>query len=238
MSSQLIVPDGKAKGCLPRKSSFGSVCKLAADEIEIIPRDKWAGLIGTVNLRPHVNQILDQGNIGSCATCSTSQGVMIARNVAGAPFVLLNPLSIYRVTSGGSDRGSSIDENLAFARETGILPESYWPYSKGFRATPPDGWQKVAAEYKLDEFFDIGTVDEFGSALLRAMPVVFGWDGHSVVATRLISATKFEYANSWATDWGDQGFGTLSLDSVNWGYGSFAVRTVTHATPDPDVPGG
>lgn len=234
--SQLIIPDGKAKGCLLRKTRFGDCCKLAADEIEIIPRDKWAGLIGQVSLRPFVNQILDQDGLGSCATESTTQGVMIARAVADAPFVLLNPLSIYRVTSGGRDQGSSIDENLSFARETGILPESYWPRSEGFRTTPPTGWRQVAAEYKLDEFFDVGSVAEFGTALLRGFAVVFGWEGHSVIATRLLSATKFEYANSWGEDWNGEGFGMLALDEVNWGYGSFAVKTTTHATPDPDVP--
>lgn len=234
----LIIPAGKAKGCNPRISRYGACCKLLSDAVEIIPRDKWAGLIGQVSLRPFVNQILDQASNGSCACESTTQGVMIARAVADAPFVLLNPLSIYRVTSGGRDQGSSIDENLSFARETGILPESYWPRSKGFRATPPSGWQKVAAEYKLDEFFDVGSVAEFGTALLRGFAVVFGWEGHSVIATRLLSATKFEYANSWSESWGDAGFGTLDLDEINFGYGAFAVKTTTHATPDPDVPGG
>jgi hypothetical protein len=237
MASQLIIPDGKATGCNPRITQYGECCKLLADEIEIIPRDKWGGLIGQVNLRPFVNQILDQNGYGSCATESTTQGVQIARAVAGAPFVLLNPLSIYRVTSGGSDRGSSIDENLQFARDHGILPESYWPRSKGWRAAPPADWKSVAANYRIDEFFDVGTVEELGTALLRGFPVVFGWQGHSVIATRLLSATMFEYANSWG-DWGDEGFGTLSLDSVNWGYGAFAVKTTAHAAPDPDLPKG
>jgi hypothetical protein len=238
MSSRLIVPDGKATGCNPRVTRFGDCCRLLSDEIEIIPRDKWAGLIGQVNLRPFVSQILDQASNGSCACESTTQGDMIIRAVEGKPFVLLNPLSIYRVTSGGSDQGSSIDENLAFARETGILPESYWPRSKGFRATPPTGWEKVADDWRIDEFFDIGTVEELGSALLRGFPVVFGWQGHSCVFTRLLSSTKAEYANSWGADWNGEGFGTLNLDSVNFGYGCFASKTTTHATPDPDVPGG
>ena len=233
----LIIPAGKAKGCNPRISRYGACCKLAADAIEIIPRDKWAGLIGPVSLRPFVNQILDQDGLGSCATESTTQGAMIVRAVEGKPFGLLNPLSIYRVTSGGRDQGSSIDENLAFARQTGILPESYWPRSKGFRVEPPAGWRAVAAEYKIDEFYDVGTVVELGSALLKGFVVVFGWDGHSCVFTRLLSPTKAEYANSWGAWWGDAGYGILDLDSVHFGYGAFAVKTTTHATPDPDVPG-
>jgi len=222
--TDLILPPGRVLGCNPRKSRFGDCCKPLADEMEVISRDQWASLLGNVGLRNKVKQIIDQGNYGSCATCSTSQAVMIAREVSGQPFVFLNPLSIYRVTSGGRDNGSSIDENLEFARDTGILPESYWPYSKGFKASPPIGWEDVAAGYRIDEFFDIANEEQVGTALLMAMPVVFGWQGHSCVLTRLLSTTTAEYANSWG-DWGDNGFGTIKLSAINFDYGAFCVRT-------------
>jgi hypothetical protein len=213
-------------GCLPRKTKFGQCCLPLADSIEIIPRSQWNDLIGTVDLRPKVNQVLDQDGVGSCATESTTQALMIAREVAGHPFELLNPWSIYRVTSGGSDNGSSIDENLEYAREYGVLPESYWPRSKGWRAVPPTGWKDVAAQYRIDEFFDIRNTEEVGTALLLGFPVVFGWDGHSCVMTSLKSSTVAGYANSWG-DWGDEGFGTVKLSSINFSYGAFAVRTAT-----------
>ena len=189
-----------------------------------------------MSLRSKVKQIFDQGSNGSCATESTTQSEQIVRAVAGQPFVLLNPLSIYRVTSGGRDRGSSIDENLMFARETGILPESYWPRSKGFRATPPDGWQDVAAKYRIDEFFDIGSIDEVGTALLRGLPVVFGWQGHSCVLVELLSDTEAVYANSWSKEWGDSGFGTIALSKINFSYGAFATRTAVVPSDESTVP--
>jgi len=235
--TQLILPEGYVTGCLPRKTRFATSCKALADDIETIPRDKWAHLIGKVDLRLNVRQVIDQQNYGSCAACSTTQALMITRDVAGAPFTFLNPLSIYRVTSGGRDNGSSIDENLAFARDTGVLPENYWPYSKGFKAMPPTGWQHVAKGYRIQEFWDIGSVDELGTALLKGFAVVFGWQGHSCVFTRLLSDTEAEYCNSWGKEWNGNGMGRLRLNQVNWGYGSFALRTSTHAGPDPDVPG-
>ncbi len=211
-------------GCLPRRSRFGECCRPLADVIEIIPREQWAGLIGTVNLRPKVRQILDQGSAGSCATESTTQAAMVIREVVGQPFELLNPWSIYHWTSGGSDSGSSIDDNLQHAREYGILPESYWPRSKGWRADPPDGWKDVAKAYRVDEFYDIANTEQVGTALLLGFPVVFGWQGHSCVLTGLLTTTTAEYANSWG-DWGDEGFGTIKLSSINFGYGAFSVRT-------------
>ena len=225
MSGQLILPPGKAFGCLPRKTKFGDCCKLLADEIEEIPREQWSDLIGKVSLRKHVKQVLDQDGVGSCATESTTQGVMVCRDVAGLPFELLNPWSIYHWTSGGSDQGSNIDSNLEHARDKGILPESYWPRAKGWRATPPSGWATVAAKYRVKEFYDIGSIDEVGTALLKGFGVVFGWSGHSCMLTDLLSPTEALYVNSWG-EWGDQGFGKIKLASINFGYGLFAIRSV------------
>ena len=164
--------------------------------------------------------------VHNCATESTTQAVHIIREWGGQNRELLNPWSIYRVTSGGSDRGSNIDRNCEFARDVGILPEAYWPRSNGWRRRPPSGWEEVAKQYRISEFYDITDQDSFGSALLLGFPVVWGWQGHSVVATDLIDDRTFRYCNSWG-NWGDKGFGTLRLSKINWGYGAFAVRTVT-----------
>ena len=239
---RLTLPPGYKTGCLPRKLAFGKVpgCPPMADVIETIPERDWGDLIGNVALCPNVRQILDQGRNGSCATESTTQGVLIVRDVAGLPFVLLNPLSIYRVTSGGRDQGSNIDSNLIFARDIGILPESYWPRSKGFRAIPPDGWEDVAKPYRIEEFYDIRNKVEVGSALLKGFAVVFGWSGHSCIMTRLLSKTAARYANSWGMYSGsDNGFDTIKLRSINFGYGAFAIRTATSEggilVPEPRV---
>lgn len=221
----LIIPENKRTGCLPRKSKFGEVCDLLADRIDILDQDKWGEFIGKVTSSQWVNQILDQDGVGSCATESTTQGDMQIRAYNGLSFELLNPWFIYYHTSGGRDNGSNIDTNLEFARDKGIAPESVWPRSKGWRAKPSREAYAAALNYRLDEFFDIGTVREVGSALCFGFPVVFGWQGHSCVLCDLLSETTARYANSWG-DWGDKGFGTIRLSSINFAYGAFAVRSV------------
>jgi len=221
---KLIIPPGRATGCLKRKSKFGEVCQAFSERITTIPRDDWKNYIGKVSLRPFVKTVLDQDGVGSCATESTASAKMISQVAAGEPHILLNPWSIYRVTSGGRDQGSSIDTNLEFARDVGILPESYWPRSKGWRADPPSGWKDVAPQNKIKEFFDIRNELEVGSALLKGFAVVFGWQGHSCILTTLLSDTIAEYLNSWG-DWGDKGFGKIALRDINWGYGAWAVRS-------------
>jgi hypothetical protein len=229
---RLIVPDGKKTGCLPRKSRYGDVCRLLSDAIKVFPRDRWKEFIGKVSLWPHSYVTLDQDGAGSCATESTAGGVMTMRSCANQPRELLNPWSIYRVTSGGVDNGSSIDENLQFARDIGILPEAYWPRSKGWKATPPSAWKTVAAKYKIDEFFDIGTVAEVGTALVEGFVVIFGWEGHSCYLIELVSETTARFKNSWGA-WGDKGTGLIDLSAINFGYGAFAIRSVVDSNQGP-----
>jgi hypothetical protein len=149
----------------------------------------------------------------------------------GLSFVQLNPLFVYHTTSGGRDNGSSIDDNLVFLREKGVAPESTWPRSKGFQATPSAEAYTEALKYRIVEFFDIASWDEFGTALLLGFSVVFGYSGHSVLATKLIDANTLEYANSWDPDWNDHGFGTLKSSEIYTPYGMWATRSVI-------VPGG
>lgn len=223
--STLIIPEGKKAGCLPRKTRIGERCSLFGEQIKVIPQQEWSDLIGEVELRSFVTKIKDQDGVGSCATESTSQSIEIVRSFEGQPYVELNPWFIYHTTSGGSDSGSSIDENLEFVRANGVAPEDIWPRSKGWRAKPSAEAVEAAKQFKIEEFYDITSIAEIGTALLLGFPVVFGWSGHSCVLTQLLDQSTAEYANSWAPTWGDQGFGKIKLSSINFQYGAFAVRT-------------
>lgn len=225
---EMVVPPGKAMGCLPRKSKVGEVCPMAAERIKIIPRNEWDDYAKQTNLRPFVQQVLDQNGVGSCATESPTGGVMIGRATAGLPFVLLNPWFIYRVTSGGRDSGSSIDENLEFVREHGIAPESLHPRKLGWRAKPSEEAVEAAKSYKIEEFYDVTSIDEMVSCLLSGFPVVWGANGHAVCKVAHLNDKEGLDLNSWGTDWGDKGFGVWApYSKINWNYGAFAVRVAT-----------
>lgn len=198
---------------------------MAADRIKIIPSSEWAAAAAELgdNLRKHVPVVLDQNGYGSCATEATAGAIMLARAVQGLPFVQLNPLFIYHTTSGGSDSGSSIDENLAFARDHGCASEAVWPRSKGFRAKPSAEAVEDALKYRIDEFFDIAGTNEFVSAELDAWAVVHGAQGHAILAVQHMGSYPL-ILNSWG-DWEDGGFGRwCSYNAINWNYGAFAVR--------------
>ena len=224
--STLIIPDGMKTGCLPRKTKFGECCSLFGEKIQVIPVREWSDLLGDVSLRPCVSKIKNQGNVGSCASEAVSQSVEIIRCAQGQEWVELNPWSVYWSVSGGRDQGSSIDENLVYVRANGVCPESIWPRSKGWKTKPSAAALEAAKLYRIDEFFDITSIEELGTALLKGFCVQFGWNGHSVVMVELLDTQTALYCNSWSESFGDQGFGTIKLSSVNFSYGAFCTRSV------------
>jgi hypothetical protein len=238
----LTPPPGKSMGCLPRRSKPGTLAPFLRDRVSVIPRAEWDDILAgradrqaQLNGRMDVQKIKDQDGIGSCATESTSQAMEVIGVRCGFDWQELNPWSIYRVTSGGRDQGSNIDDNLEYAREVGVLPVSFFPrYDANgkiinrWNAKPPAGWEEVAAQHRIHEWWDMTTIDEVGTALLLGYPVVVGWSSHSEVLVDLLQGAKAMVANSWSTEWGDAGFHVEPLSKVNWSYGAFAVRTVVN----------
>jgi len=221
-------------GCLPRKSKPGEVCPFLKDRIKVIPEEEWPALIGKISLRVHVNAVLDQNGIGSCAAeASTQGGLHIPRDQAGLGFILLNPLFPYHHTCYGRDNGSAIDDNLRFIRgdhpdfpgKGGVAPESVWPRSRGWRAKPSGEAYAEAWRYRADEFFDITGKAEFGTALLCGFAVVFGYPGHAIAAVALKDRNTIIYANSWGAGWNNGGYGEIGFRSIEWDYGAFAIRS-------------
>jgi hypothetical protein len=216
-----------AWGALPRKTKFGALAGVPPfrEVIEVIPQRDWPDLLPNHRgLDWCVGSVYDQDGVGSCASESSTQGVAVLRVFAGSDWIEFNPWFVYHTVSGGVDRGSSLDDNVAFLTEHGACPESVWPRSKGWRATPSQAAYDAARAFRLVEVFDIGSVDELGTALLKGFPVYYGSNAHAKLFTRMLDPETGRYINSWAESWGDQGFGTERFRSVEINYGAFAFR--------------
>lgn len=222
-----VVPPSQSTGCLPRVSKPGEWCPLASEYIPVIDRADWPDLIGKVRNSDLVWTTLNQGSVGSCAAEGCAGALMASRELSGQARVELNPYFLYYHTSGGVDQGSSIDENLRTAQEKGCASMDVWPRSHGWRTRPSADAYEDAKRYQILEWYDIRTVEEFASALFTGFVVEFGYrigrGGHAVFATEMISTTRFRFKNSWG-NWGDGGFGTLSLSDIYWGFGAWALR--------------
>jgi len=209
-------------------------CDSVRSVIEVIAPKHWDELADTswhCNRRSRFRYTLDQDGAGSCAAEAAAAAKAARDALQGLPMAVYNPWFCYHTTSGGRDNGSVIGDNVAFLRDHGMVPEEVWPRSKGWRAEPSDEAKRVAKFFTLKEFYYIENVDEFASALLQGMDVVFGYTGHAIVADQYLKRRRIEYKNSWG-DWGDNGFGTLSMNDIRFDYGAYAFKHVRIFTPE------
>ena len=240
--SEAVDPDGKPSGIWkPRAKGLIHACRLPKPEcrpfqadFSLIPTSEWQALVGgedDVDMRRFVpdGMMLDQDAVGSCASEGMSGSIMASRVKAGQEPVKLNPWFAYHTVSGGSDQGSSLQDNVAFAQKYGVCSQAVYGRDKGWRAKPSEEAYEDALKYRLTELWSIGNWESFGTALLLGLPVYYGYSGHAIWATKLLDTGRFEYCNSWSKDWGDRGFGTLAKSKIVWNYGAYAFRVATES---------
>lgn len=232
--------------------AFASRCRRYKEAEQLIPENQWRTLsdqikaAGGGNSR-YVQWMLNQGNEGSCVGHAWTQQVQMvfAKQFGLDRAIRLSAISAYQLIGRSPNSGAMISDALDEGRQTGIIPldtpENRQRFGNvvmpptGFRNRRPDGWEAVAKQFRIDEFFEIQSEEEMFTALLKQHPVVVGRAGHSIVYCDLVydgSRPLVCYCNSWG-DWGaayanlPHGFGfdsgRLISSSCNWAY---AVRSV------------
>ncbi len=207
------------------KVAIGDRCDSITKVMAPVPEDLWEKLckhdthLGKVDWCPWT---LDQDGVGSCAAesaCWDLAGLM--RNDGGHNIPLMNPYFGYQKTSGGRDNGSVIGHNVEDLRDRGMCPEEIRPRSRGWRAAPTAKELRIAKLFRLKTFYRVSSHAEFVSALLQGFNIHFGYTGHAIVAVLYLGGGKILYKNSWG-NWGDNGFGVLTLDRIRYDYGAYA----------------
>jgi hypothetical protein len=234
------IPHGQATGCNPRTTKYGEYCAKLEDRVEIITDDD---VFLDAIARPREDTLLgcipaglpfSQGSVGSCAAEAGTALIQVVKAFNGQPNPKLSPWSMYCFTSGGKkDRGSSVGETLRHLREVGVLTMDTWPRSQPWKFMPSQELLDTeACNYRIDEYYDIMTIEGVMTALTLNYPVQFGWQGHSVIALALKSMTEFYYLNSWGSKWSETdmpGIGVLKFRQIDFAYEAHAARTVTVA---------
>lgn len=220
-----VVPAGCLTGLLPPEPGWqpGDCSPLFSSDWEI-PEAEWSNWRSARGMIDHVPHVFRQ-QYGSCAAESAVSGLHVMRQKVGVPFVLLNPLFAYHYTSGGADRGSTLDGNLRVLREQGCPPESVWPYRNGFRTRPSADAIEAAKPYRIEEFYEIRSKRQFVSALLQGYVVACGSRGHAILAVHYDGTDYPIVLNTWGTTWGEGGFGRWDRYDALWRtYRAFAYR--------------
>jgi GNAT superfamily N-acetyltransferase len=156
---------------------------------------------------------------------------------------------------GSAETGTWIVTSMRVSKGWGMPPEGAWPYD-GRRWPPgpePPGIDTVAKRHQLFAYGRVRSIDECRRllaselAFTAALEIDNSWaaspDGqiaeagehessgsHSVYFVGYDDATaRLSFANSWGTEWGDRGYGSLS-------YAYFEQRLLEAWYPDLDRP--
>ncbi len=239
--NKLAFPDGRKRG-VKRESTSDRVarskvaarCNPVKGEMQLIKPQHWDELADTAHHRERDSRYrftLDQDGVGSCGFEAAAGGKGAQDQRQNLPMIIYNPWFGYQFTSGGRDNGSVIGDNAEFLRDHGVAPEEVWPRSKGWREEPSREAKRIAEFFTIDDFFYVETINEFVSALLAGYDIHAGYTGHSVIFGRYVKRRRVRYKNSWG-DWGDNGFGELSVDKIYFPYGAYAYKNARMWTLD------
>jgi hypothetical protein len=192
-------------------------CKIA-----IIPETRW-GEYQAITLRFHVQYILDQGSVGSCAWEAVAQMMMVTMSLQAQPAVLLNPWTGYRRTNQ-VDNGSDVLENTQVAQRFGLLPNAYWDRaSHRWNSTPPAESDALAVNWTVDEYVAFGSELELQTWLRIGRVATISnssyWGGgHATCCCEPRPDGAVSGPNSWGVDYGQAGWYTMPRAHVRRGF--------------------
>lgn len=240
-------PNGYLCGCLPRQDRCGDRAPIYENELPLIPEWQWeAYAVELDRAEALIPYTLNQGKEGSCVGNASSWGFDFVQAITrGTDRVIpTSAMSLFARIGSSAQSGAMIGDALAALRAEGILPldtpENRARFAHVYRATGygrgrkdlPTGWEETAAQFRVQEYWDIDTIDGLVSALLLGYCVIYGRSGHCICGVRPVRENGvwyLKYKNSWG-DWGDNGYGydTLTNLARQRAYGWYAMRTVTH----------
>lgn len=234
------------------------------DNQPMVPRSSWRPF----SMRKWVPEILDQDGIGACNAFCSVMTVHGTRARQGLPYKCLSAGFLYGSINGQQDEGSMLDDALRHMEKTGTPFASTIGMLDWRRNSWPRDSSNYLAEAKQNiilEAYWCPTFEHLASAVLSGYwcntgiwwgedgPDSNGWmaasargrkGGHSIPAIGLHpkpgSSTiwGYETANSWGTDFGDNGFCKIPetrVTSDGMSAGMWAVCAVTVQEPD-DLP--
>lgn len=191
-----------------------------------------AGVVpASVDLRSKMSPVVDQGNLGSCTANAIASGLREYLIIAGGGvLVRLSRLFLYykeREIEGtiGEDSGAEIRDGMKVLQQTGVCPESIWPYIiKKFTKAPSKEATAAAGQYKINAYHRVNNLDELKIALADGQPVVIGFEvydsfeSEDVAKTGIVPMPADDQALLGGHAVCAVGYSEKPLDGMNEGY--------------------
>ena len=212
--------------------------------------EKKGELSSTFNLNISSVPIYNQGHLGSCTANAIACAYQYDEEIEDLKdestpsrlFIYYNERALEGTT--GTDSGAQLRDGIKTIVNTGVCPETEWPYDIAkFAEKPPGPCYLYAAHNKATEYKRVEqTEEQIKLALTNGFPIVFGVSvyssfeskeaattgnvpmpeltekllgGHAITLYGYDDASKrFLFRNSWGTVWGAEGNGTLPYEYV------------------------
>lgn len=151
-------------------------------------RDQVLKLLGkelpnSIDLRPDMPEVYDQGDLGSCTGNAIAAAIHYDQKKNGNKFIFApSRLFIYyqeRSLEGSimSDSGAQIRDGIKACASVGVCPESRWAYDTSFfSANPPAVAYHSASQHKITNYSSVPQhLTTMQEALVRGYPIVIGF---------------------------------------------------------------
>jgi len=150
-----------------------------------------------IDLRDQCPPVYDQGELGSCTGQALAGAYQFEDMKQGHPSFIPSKLFIYyneRVIEGtvNEDNGAMIRTGMKTLVDSGVCPETMWPYNTGrFTRKPCDPCYKTALDNQVLQYLRITphTLQEVKQCLALGYPVVFGFSVYSSMMTPEVART-------------------------------------------------
>lgn len=135
----------------------------------------------SVDLRPTMSPVEDQGNLGSCVGHAIAGALECLDKRIDGTYVDVSRLFIYYQARAlehniRRDDGCSIRDGVKGCAKVGACAEKLWPYKvKDFATKPSAAAVKDAAKHRIAQYQRANTLTDCKVALATGVPVAFGF---------------------------------------------------------------
>lgn len=140
-----------------------------------------SALPSSVDLRPHMPPVVDQGELGACTACAIGNGLREFWLREMGQWQALSALYLYwheRALEGNipEDAGATVRDGMKVLAGPGICPAVDFPFVPAdFAHTPSAVAEQDAAAFRISAYQRVATFLQMRAALATGWPVVFGF---------------------------------------------------------------